>query len=58
MKPKSHELLETENLVVVARNRKMGVGGRNWVKLVKEHKIPVKINKTWACTIQSADYNE
>ena len=26
MKPKSHELLDTENMVVVARNRRMGVG--------------------------------
>ena len=49
MKPKSHELLDTGNMVVVARNR---------VKLVKEYKLPVKINKTWACTVQSADYSE
>ena len=51
MKPKSHELLDTGNMVVVARNRRMGWGVAIRVKLVKEYKLLVKINKTWACSI-------
>ena len=58
MKPKSHELLDTGNMVVVARNRRMGWGVAIRVKLVKEYKLLVKINKTWTCTVQSADYSE
>lgn len=47
------KLIDTENILVVARARTGGKGEAKWAKVVRKYKIPsYKVRQTWGYNIQ------